>query len=223
MNYVGYELIGGVKMTDELILVVDDSARFLAACLRQLNASGLSNVECIQDATVAVDSIKQRTPKLVLVDIHLGGAHDGLVLLQTSRSLGYRGLAVVVSGDSSQEQCFRAAKAGANDFLLKRPRVNIGGEVARIMENVKKPDSGIQARAISDLAYLRSFGLTPREIEILEEFSVDYGLLKVVADRLDSAEPQVRKAFGRIYKKLEVSGIHQLVHLLTICSMFSER
>ena len=208
---------------DELILVIDDSARFLAVCERQLNLSGFTNVECILDPTTAVDSIAKLSPDLVLVDIHLGGQHDGLVLLQTARNQGYRGVAVVVSGDSSQEQCFRAAKAGANDFLLKRPKVNIGSEVARIMANVKTPDPTIQARAISDLAYLRSFGLTRREIEILQEFSRDYGLLKVVADRLDSAEPQVRKAFVRIYKKLEVSGIHQLVHLLTICSMFSDR
>lgn len=208
---------------DELILIIDDSSRFLAVCKRQLNLSGFSTVKCIQDATTAVDLIEQLSPDLLLVDIHLGGHHDGLVLLQTARDLGYRGLAVVVSGDSSQEQCFRAAKAGANDFLLKRPKVSIGDEVVRIMERSRTPDPKIQARAISDLAYLRSFGLTPREIEILEEFSKDYGSLKVIADRLDSAEPQVRKAFGRIYKKLEVNGISQLVHLLTICSMFSSR
>ena len=74
--------------------------------------------------------------------------------------------------------------------------------------------------AVSELGYLRSFGLTPREIEILAAYSEDFPLQKVLADRVGKAESQVRKSFSRIQKKLGVDNLVQLGHVLTICAMF---
>ncbi|MCP4600920.1 MAG: response regulator transcription factor [Proteobacteria bacterium] len=156
-----------------------------------------------------------------LLDIHLEQKHDGLELLQILRVRGYQGIAVIVSGDSSKEQCFRAAKAGANDFLLKRPHIRIADEIARIFKQANEPNRPLCAAPLSELGYLRSFGLTPREIEILEEFTSDYCLQKELAYRVNKAPDQLRKSFSRIYQKLGVSNIGQVIHILTVCSMFN--
>lgn len=207
----------------EVLVMIDDNKRFLDICQRWLRTAGFYNIRCLSDADSAVETVMFLNPDLILVDIHLGNKYDGLNLLQTLRTMSYRGLAVVVSGDSSREQCFRAAKAGANDFLLKRPHVKIADEVCRVLNQARSPSEALRAASLSELGYLRSFGLTRGEIEILEEFAKDYCAQKIVADRLDKAPTQLRKAFGRIYKKLDIDSLGQLIHLLTICSMFDSK
>jgi len=207
----------------EVIVVVDDNDRYLSSCRRWLGTKGFQNVKCVQSAEEAIDAVQSLGPELVLIDIHLGQQNDGLELLQSLRTLGFRGLAVVVSGDSSREQCFRAAKAGANDFLLKRPQVRIADEVERIFKQAADSGQSLSAASLSDLGYLHSFDLTEREITLIEEFAKDYPSHKVMAERLYAAPTQLRKAFTRIYKKLGIESSGQLIHVLTVCSMFHSR
>lgn len=205
----------------EIVVVLDDNERFLDICRRWLKSAGFADVRCLSNPDTAPNEIVSIDPDLVLVDIHLGSDYDGLKILRALRAANFRGLAVVVSGDSSKEQCFRAAKAGANDFILKRPNVKIGDEVCRVLDQAQKSNEPLRAVPLSELGYLRSFGLTPREIEILQEFAKDYGAQKTVADRLDKAPAQLRKAFARIYKKLDIDNLGQLIHVITVCSMFN--
>jgi len=206
----------------EIILIVDDSERFVSLCRRWLREKGFYNLRIAGDVDSALDAVETLNPDLVLLDIHLNDCYDGLEILQSIRTMGYRGIVVVISGDSSKEQCFRAAKAGANDFLLKRPLVSIADEVERMLSNAGHGHPSLASASLSDLGYLRSFGLTKREIEILENFAVDFSPQKIVAKRVNAAPVQLRKSFARIYKKLGVENSSQLVHLLTVCSMFHQ-
>lgn len=208
------------ELRPEIILIVDDSERFLSHCRRALQARGFHNIRTAADFKSAMDLVDTLKPDLILLDIHLDNGYDGLEILHSVRRLGFRGIVVVVSGDSSKEQCFRAAKAGASDFLLKTPNISIADEVQRVLDQKKEQHAPLAPPALSDLGYLRSFGLTLREIEILESFAIDFPAQKIVADRLNTAPVQLRKAFGRIYKKIGVDSLSQLVHVLTVCSMF---
>ena len=215
--------ISTVQQRNEKIVVIDDNERFLSTCRRWLRTGGFYRVECARDKVSAYKKVTSFKPDLLLVDIHLNKEYDGLDLLRMLRDRGYNNHAVVVSGDSSKEQCFRAAKAGANDFLLKRPHVNIPKEVARVLDQTVETPGMIRRAQLSNLGYLRSFGLTTREIDVLENYTIDYCSQRELAKRVDKAPSQIRKLFSRIYIKLGINSLAQLIHILTSCTLFNDR
>ena len=208
---------------NEQIIIVDDNRRFLSTCNRILTIGGFQNVLCFGSANDVLSEFKELKPDLMLLDIHLEEGLDGLELLYTLRNQGYVGPAVVISGDSSMEQCFRAAKAGANDFILKRPHINVAKEIDRILKESRYGKNEVCVRSLVDLGYLRSFGLTTREIDILQEYTIDYCSQQELARRVGKAPSQLRKVFSRIYRKLGIDSLSQLIHILTSCSMFNNR
>lgn len=208
---------------NEQIVIVDDNKRFLSTCSRILKQGGFQNIICFDSANNIMSAFAKLNPDLILLDIHLEDGMDGLNLLHSLRNKGYDGPAVVLSGDSSMEQCFRAAKAGANDFILKRPHINIVEEVTRILNESRYEDNGIFAESLVELGYLRSFGLTMREISILQEYTIDYCSQPELAKRVGKAPSQLRKVFSRVYSKLGIDSLNQLIHILTSCSMFNSR
>jgi len=211
------------QLRDEKIVVIDDSERFLSTCKKRLKSGGFHKVECANDKVTAYRKVTSFKPDLLLVDVHLNQEYDGLELLQMLRDRGYKGLAVVISGDATKEQCFRAAKAGANDYLVKGAHVNMPEEVARLFDRAAESTREIRPAALSNLGYLRSFGLTAREIEVLEQYTIDYCSQQELAKRVDKAPSQIRKLFSRIYTKLGINSLAQLIHILTSCSMFNDR
>jgi DNA-binding response OmpR family regulator len=98
------------------ILIVDDdpiTCRLLSA---QLELEGYACVTA-SDPPAVLSTIATASPRLVLLDFHLG-KHEGLELLRAIRSVKeHHDLAVVVmSGLNHRREC---ELAGANDFVLK--------------------------------------------------------------------------------------------------------
>jgi DNA-binding NarL/FixJ family response regulator len=206
----------------ETIVIVDDNERFLSSAKRILNEAGFEKVVTSARIDDAMRLLASQSPEMFLVDIHLnddGG--DGLFFTKMVRRSGYKGKIVVLSGDKSSSQFFKAARAGANDFLVKGPKVDLPAELKRIFdekrENATDDD---RALAVKELGYLRTFGLTPREIEILVAYAEDFPLQKILSDRVGKAESQIRKSFSRIQAKLGIDNLAQLGYLLTVCAMF---
>jgi len=210
------------EVRSETVVIVDDHARFLNALQRQLHTAGFSGVKTALDTETALSLIQRRRPEVLLIDIHFKGSkQDGLDFLTRIRADGFSGIAVVLSGDRSPEQFFRAARAGANDFLVKGPHVSVPAEIVRLLEG-ERGHIGKSARveAVSDLGYFRSFGLTPKEIEVLKEYAVDFPRLTELAERIGQAKVQLRKVFSRIYKKTGIKNLGQLAHVISVCAMF---
>jgi DNA-binding NarL/FixJ family response regulator len=204
------------------IVVLDDNPRFLTAAKRSLVAHGFTDVLLAETATRAEPHVGSGAPDLLLVDIHLGGREDGLDFLRAARERGFDGLAAVISGDSSPAEFFRAAMGGANDFLVKGIRLDLGAEVKRILSQGALDAGGeFRPENVADLGYLRTIGLTHREIEILAEFAIDFPRYKDLSARLQQSEGQIRKAFSRICVKLGIDNLPQLTHLLTVCGMYA--
>jgi hypothetical protein len=94
--------------------------------------------------------------------------------------------------------------------------------VTRLLDNQRGAAEGrTLPEVVSDLGYLRSFGLTRKEISVLTEFSRDFPRISILAERIDQAPVQLRKIFSRIYEKLGIDSSHQLVRTLTICELFN--
>ncbi|MDD5306863.1 MAG: response regulator [Deltaproteobacteria bacterium] len=204
------------------IVVLDDNLRFLTASKRSLVSYGFINVVLAETAAKAEPHIGPGVPDLLFVDIHLGGREDGLEFLRKARARGFDRLAAVISGDSSPSEFFRAAMGGANDFLVKGTRLDLGKEALRILSRGELDAGGeFRPENVADLGYLRTIGLTERDIEILTEFAVDFPRYKDLAHRMQQTEGHIRKTFSRICTTLGIENLPQLTHILTVCGMYA--
>jgi len=206
----------------ETVLVLDDSGRFLESVQAKLVRGGFANVLLAIDVRTAEALLSASCPAVALVDIHLGsGEKSGLEFVKRVARNAPDTIPVVLSADRSQEQFFKAARAGAVDFLVKGPHVDIPYEVTRLLDGKRGALEGrTLPEIVSDLGYLRSFGLTRKEISVLTEFSRDFPKLSKLAARIDQAPVQLRKVFSRVYEKLGITDLNHLIRILTICELF---
>lgn len=201
--------------------IVDDDQRFLKAAVRRAKAGRLADVQGIAEVREALCRLEEETPDLILVDIHLDvDGIDGIELVRRIRGAGYRGKAVMLSGDKSRDLLFRAGLAGADDYLVKHAGLDLAGEILRLLAGERsavEQEKGFQAGG-----YLRSLGLNERQIALLLELCRDYPPLKALAVRLDKSEMAIRRDLSRIYKKLNVEHYGKLAHVMTILSMYGK-
>lgn len=210
-------------MFSESVLLVDDNSRFLQMLSKRFLGAGFSNILCAVDIKTANVLLTMQKIDLMLVDIHFEDElSDGINFLVKAKQNGFTGRAIVISSDRSVDQFFRAAKAGAEDFLIKDTKVDFVCEVIRLINGERGVTQERENKqVVSELGYLRCFGLTPKEISVLTEYAVDFPRLGILAERIEQAPVQLRKVFSRMYKKLDVDNIGQLARILVICELFS--
>ena len=206
------------------ILVIDDNPRFLRMAERSLGEKNFERVQLAGDVDQALDIISKSHPNLVLVDVHLENEElNGIELAELLRTRGYGDLLAIVTVDPSPTLLFQAARAGANDYIVKNDRLDLGKEALRIWERHHKGSPSAQSSPSAfDLSYLRSFGLTTGEILVLTEYTNGFPRYRELGERLGKSERQLRKTFSRICKKLRVDNLPQLAHVLTICALLMD-
>jgi DNA-binding NarL/FixJ family response regulator len=204
-----------------VIWIVDDDPGFLVASARILSDGGEFLVVCLSSASEILALLGSGVPDVILLDVHLRSDEmDGIALLSTIRKSGFTGRIVMLTGDASTEMLFRAALAGADDYLVKDFSLDLVGEMKRLLHGAspaKEPEAGFAAGG-----YLRSRKLNDKEIGLLLEIVKDYPALKELASRVGKPESLLRKEISRIYKKLEVTHYSQLARLLTILSIYGK-
>ena len=207
------------------ILIVGDNTITTKIVLNDLLDAGFSDAKIASRKEASVAEIDGSKPDLILIDVHLRGEVDsGVALLSALREDGFNGLIAVTTHDPSAEEFLEVVRAGANDYLVRGPKLNIVGEVVELLEQTRWADrSSWHPDVIAKLGFFRTLGLTKREIEILVEYARDFPRQRELAQRLGKAEAQLRKSFSQIYQKLSaplaVDNSAQLASLLTICSM----
>src|SRR5262249_53618748 len=117
----------GAKKVDSLtmgsILVVDDERslrEFLSICLTR---SG-HKVTAAEDAQVALRSLAAEAVDLVITDLKMPGAIDGLALLDEVKKRSPETQVVVMTAFASTETAIAALKRGAYDYLTKPFKVD---------------------------------------------------------------------------------------------------
>lgn len=208
-----------------MILILDDEELVLSSAKRNLELAGYTNVQTcghLEHATRLC--LQENGPDLTLIDIHLSvrDTRDGLDWLQEMRRSGYNGIAVIYSGDFDQTQVLRAGSSGADDFLVKDTNLDFVREVTRILETFDCiPGEPRKPRSISELAYLRHFGLTPKQLALLTDFSknMSFPSFAQLALAIGQNEVVIRKQFSEIYKKLRVDDCAGLANRMVICKL----
>ncbi len=166
---------------------------------------------CVCTCSTAEEALKvlpKQGPELVLMDIQLPNM-SGVDCVARLKELLPSVKAVMVTVYEDPDRIFRALRAGASGYLLKRSTPE---EVLNAMREVQQGGgamSGEIARKV--IGYFREqttaqaqvYELTPREHEILE--LVVNGLSnKEISDRLSVTVDAVRWHLKHIYQKLHV-------------------
>ncbi len=98
------------------VLVVDDNEVILDI-LKQFLGRGYT-VEVVGNASLALASVVQKTPDIILLDVRMPGV-DGLSLLKSLRDMGVQTPVFVMTGYDSTQVAIEALERGATGYLPK--------------------------------------------------------------------------------------------------------
>jgi DNA-binding NarL/FixJ family response regulator len=162
-------------------------------------------------AKEAMVEIPRLRPEVVLMDIHLPG-ESGIACTARLKARLPDLQIIIFTVYKDTEMIFKALKAGASGYLLKRAPTS---DVLRAITEVRSggaPMSGEIARLVVQSfqpsaagSSMEEQGLSPRELEILDLLSG--GITnKEIAVKLGISSETVRTHLGHIYEKLHVQG-----------------
>ena len=112
-------------MRDDYILVVDDEEDILELIEYNLSKEGYS-IECVTSGEAALDMIKQRRPKLILLDLMLPGTTGIDVCKIVKQHPNTRQIPIViVSARGEEADIVTSLELGADDYITKpfSPRI----------------------------------------------------------------------------------------------------
>jgi len=182
-----------VRENLEALVRTDDRLRLLGA---------------FASAEEALREIPGLHPDLVVMDINLPRM-DGIECVARLKLLLPRVQVLMLTVYEDDNSIFRALKAGANGYLVKR---DVSEKLLEALQDVQHggaPMSAHIARQVvqffhrSQAAHTEAERLSPRECEILD-LLVKGLVLKEVADQLGIGLETVRTHVNHIYQKLQV-------------------
>ncbi len=210
-----------MPVSDVRVLVVEDHP-VLRGVVRLAceHTPGLALAGEVGTGEEAVEACRELRPDVVVLDLSLPGALQGLDVARAVRAEGTVGRLLVLTGRSDEDAVFDAIKAGADGFLEKTAGVRfIADALLRVaagervftpqQERIAVAELGRLARQARESSGVRAH-LTERELEILE--LVSRGLtVKQVATRLGLSPRTVETHVAKLYRKLGVRNRVQAV------------
>ena len=196
-----------VQMTG--VAIVEDNAGLRHSLQRMLNhAPGIKCVGAWADSLSALKQIPALKPDVVLMDINLP-VMGGIECTGKLKALLPDTLVLMVTSYEDTDNIFKALKAGASGYLLKRALLDEILEAIRDVRTGGAPMTSEIARKVVHAfrepppAQAPAAVLTAREREMLELLCQGF-INKEVADKLHISYNTVKVHFNNIYKKLPV-------------------
>lgn len=191
------------------VSIVEDNAAICASLERVI--AGSDSCKCVStslDAEHALRLIPKHKPDVVVMDIELPRI-SGIECTSRLKRLLPDTRILILTVYKDHEQIFKALKAGASGYLLKR---SSSKEILRAICDVKEGGAPMSAEIAAKV--VQSFhqsapsasdidSLTRREEEILAFLAQGY-VSKEIADKLGISYETVRGHLGKIYEKLHV-------------------
>jgi len=191
------------------VAIVEDDAGF-RSLLEQFvtDAPGFRCVGSFGSAEEALRGIPKAEPDVVLMDIHLPN-RSGIEATYRLRELVPKTPVLILTVNTDTDSIFKALKAGAKGYLLKRTAPQKLLPAIEEALNGGSPMTGEIARQVVDFfqknyeADQPELDLSRREWEVLELLSHGYSD-KEIALRLHVGYETVRTHCGHIFEKLQV-------------------
>ena len=204
------------------VLIVDDQELIRESLSIVLGGEAdFDIVGVAEHGQMAIELTKKLSPDLILMDIHMP-LMDGVEATRQIKSQFPSVKVIILTTFQELEYVREALATGAEGYLLKaiHPRdlaagirlVHHGGtlitqEIAKqLIADWITPSERLK----TEKSKKASYGLTEREIEVLEELSKG-AANREIARKLYLTEGTVKNYISNIYSKLEVTGRHKAV------------
>lgn len=196
------------------ISVVDDDPALRESIVGYLRTVG--HFECVSQyngAEEALAKLPVDNPDVILLDIKMKGI-DGIECVQRLKARMPSAKVIMLTVFEETDLIFRALRAGADGYLLKRqPPAKLVEAIYEVVEGGAPMSAPIARKVVEFLQKSvvdRSTGkgaeklaLSPREREVLERLAAGQ-VYKQVADGMNISVHTVRSYIRRIYEKLHV-------------------
>jgi DNA-binding NarL/FixJ family response regulator len=202
-------------VSEPRVLIVDDHQLFRAGVRSELEAL----LEVVGEAggvEEAVAAIRELSPEVVLLDVHMPEGGGVEVIRRTAAELEQPPRFLALSVSDAAEDVIAVIRAGARGYVTK----NISGdELADAVRRVDGGDAVFSPRLAGFV--LDAFAgpapqpeseldaLTPREREVLQHIARGY-MYKEIALRLDISPKTVEAHVSSVLRKLQLSSRHEL-------------
>ena len=191
------------------LAIVEDDVVIRQSLMQILEeARGLHCLAAFATGEDALKRLPNLQPDVVLMDINLPRM-SGIDCVRRLRELLPKTQVLMLTVYEDSDSIFRALRAGASGYLLKRSEPEQLLEAIRDVLHGGSPMTSQIARKVvqtfrasSELANL-STQLTDREAEVLDYLAGGYAN-KEIADKLGLSVPTIRSHLRNIYEKLHV-------------------
>jgi len=189
------------------ISIVEDNDRVRESLQILINGTpGLRCSSAFNDAEAALAAIPPQKPDVILMDINLPRM-SGIECVQRLRSVAPECQVLILTVYDDDDQIFKALKAGANGYLLKRSSpVELLQAISEVHRGGAPMSSSIARKVIQSFHESRPDGaaqLTAREDEVLRLLAQGYSY-KEIAEKLSVSYETIHSHISSIYQKLHV-------------------
>lgn len=185
------------------ILIIDDHQVVREGLRNALIREGLSVIGEAASKDEAFAQIAHKNPDIIVVDLHLPDG-SGLEVVEWARKISSTIGIVVLTLSDSDEHILAALHSGASAFVLKSAPLS---EVMAAVHHSAIAPLTFSGEGLSSALRRQSesFGLTPREIEVLTLLPRG-GTSANIASLLFVSEATIKSHLASIYRKLSVTN-----------------
>ncbi len=202
------------------IAIVEDRPDLIKSLLEKLSIIDQSEVVWVaNNGREAIDKVTNHQPDLIFMDIQMP-VMDGIAACEAIHSQYPNVKIVMLTVMEEDDLVFRSIMAGASGYLLKDSKIQeLEKGILDVMDGGAPMSPSI---AMKSLRLIRAvsekpkasvdFGLSKRELEILEEMSGGLNY-KEIAEKMFISPKTVRKHIENVYRKLQVHNKVEAVRL----------
>jgi DNA-binding NarL/FixJ family response regulator len=202
------------------IAIVEDRQDLITSLLEKLSIIDQSEVVWVaNNGREAIDKVTNHQPDLIFMDIQMP-VMDGITACEAIHAQYPNIKIVMLTVMEEDDLVFRSIMAGASGYLLKDSKIqDIEKGILDVMDGGAPMSPSI---AMKSLRLIRAvsekpkasidFGLSKRELEILEEMSGGLNY-KEIAEKMFISPKTVRKHIENVYRKLQVHNKVEAVRL----------
>ncbi len=191
------------------VVLVDDHPLIRKGLSQALNKDEISVVGEASSLSEGVALLNSTTPDICIVDLNLGSA-SGIELIKVGLVQNSNCAFVVLTMEDDLDTLMAAKAAGARAYITKGSPIENLIEVVKTVLTDRK--DFIKLGSFKDGAKRKDFGLTERELEVLQLLSSG-ATASAMGSILFLSEATIKSHLAAIYRKLEAANRAQAVSI----------